>query len=212
MGQESMVVVSGELLSAHLPVAAVPDFVHAAHDFDAAFAAVHQRIKVPGHVTEGFHQARGIFIEVGEDEPFVRLYPGDGFHAELRLVEISVAGFLQRHRCELSVEPVGPAMEGAGEAAAVAPIGAGNLHPAVPACVEHDLDPSVALTDDEHRVQAHVGGDEISALLQLAFVRDEQPGPHEDLPTFDLKETGIVKDLGAEQPGFRLYQVVDVNA
>ena len=90
-------------------------------------------------------------------------------------------------------------MVGAGESLGVAQVGATHPHAAMPAEVQEGLDRSVLLANDQHRVGAHVGREEVAGLRDLALMREEQPCPTEESLELKLVDLLAREDMRTDK-------------
>src|SRR6185503_18171053 len=81
---------------------------------------------------------------------------------------------------EGAVGGVAPAVVGTQELGGVALVVTADLHPAMPAGVEEDVDLARRVPAQDDRLLTHGAGDEIARTRDLAVVSDQEPGARED--------------------------------
>src|SRR5260221_5975501 len=195
-----VIAVTGEVLRRKLPIAGHDPFVDAADDRDAAFPAIEKRVEIPGHLAEIVAQRRRLGIEGGEYEALVAVELRYRDEAPPLAVEVAVIRLLQVwDPGEPSVVAVGPAVIGAGQARRVAVIGTAQPVATMPADIQESAHLPVAAADDQNRVFAHIGGQEIARLRNLAVVTQIQPAAREDLLQLLFVDLGLDEDTAADQ-------------
>ncbi|SRN44092.1 Uncharacterised protein [Shigella flexneri] len=74
MAEQSMILVTGELLCREFPVTVDHPLLYAADNFGAAFATIQHAIQIPGNVTQVIMQARCAGIPVAKNQSFITLH------------------------------------------------------------------------------------------------------------------------------------------
>ena len=211
MAPGNVVGVAAEILGRELPVARHDPFM-GRDDLDPALAPVDKGVEIPRHLAEIIAQRRRLGIEGGEPQPLVIVELRHRREAPAVAVELVMIGLLQiRHAGQPAVIAVGPAVIGAGEARGVAAVGAAQPVAAMPADIEKGVHLAAGVAHDQHRVLAHVGGEEIAGPRDLAVVAQEQPAARENLPQLLLVNLRLDEDPPADQPAFGIDQLFNVR-
>ena len=172
-------------------------------DFDPALAPVDERVEIPRHLAEIVAQWRRLGVEGGEQQPLVIVELRHRHEAPALAVQFAVVGFLQiRHAGQPPVIAVGPAVIGAGEAGGIAGIGAAQPVAAMAADVQKRVHLALRVAHHQHRVFAHIGGEEIAGRGDLAVMAQKQPAAGEDLLQFLLVDLRLDEDAAADQAAF----------
>ena len=74
--------------------------------------------------------------------------------------------------------------------------------------VQEGVDLSAAVAHHQHRVLAHVGGEVIAGIGNLAVVAQEQPAAGEDTLQFLLVDVGFDENAAAYQAPLRVNQAL----
>src|SRR5271166_4022727 len=203
-----VVAVAAEVFGGEFPVARHDPFVHAANELDAALATVEERIQVPGHLAEIFAQRRGLRVEGGEEQPLVAVELRHRIEAPALALQFAVIGFLQiRHADQPPVIAIGPAVIGAGEGGGIAELGAAQPVAAMAADIQKGMHLARRVAHNENRVFAHVSGEKIAGLRDLALMAQKEPAARENalqllLINIRLDEDAATDEaiLGIDQP------------
>src|SRR5271169_5573409 len=203
-----VVAVAAEVFGGEFPVARHDPFVHAANELDAALATVEERIQVPGHLAEIFAQRRGLRVEGGEEQPLVAVELRHRIEAPALALQFAVIGFLQiRHADQPPVIAIGPAVIGAGEGGGIAELGAAQPVAAMAANIQKGMHLARRVAHNENRVFAHVSGEKIAGLRDLALMAQKEPAARENalqllLINIRLDEDAATDEaiLGIDQP------------
>ena len=102
-------------------------------------------------------------------------------------------------------------MIGAGEARGVAGVGAAQAIAAVAADIEKGVHLAASVAHHQHRVLAHVGGQEIARARDLAVVAQKQPASGEDLAQLLLVNLRFDKDAPADQPALGIDETSEFH-
>src|SRR6516165_7651855 len=90
--------IATKVFGREFPVARHDPFVHAANDLDASFAAVEERIQIPGHLAQIFAQRRRLRVESGKQQSLVTVELRYRLEAPALALQFVVIGFLEpRH-------------------------------------------------------------------------------------------------------------------
>ncbi len=178
-----MVGVAHEVLGAELPVARHLPLLDPTQHLRAALAAVaavEQQVQEEAHAAQVVVQRRRRGVPGGPDAAFVDGHLRHFDQAPLRPVELLVVALFERRNADqVAVQPVAPAMIGAGEGGGVAFVVAAHAHAAVAAGIQEHVQPALAVPRQDDRLLAHGRHEEVARLRHLAFVAHEQPGPGE---------------------------------
>ena len=146
----------------------------------------------------GRPEGRGVVVEVGHDEPLPHLDLESG---QRMLGPVEARGPVHRRGSQqLSVEPVGPVVVGAGEAAAVA----GALrdhHSPVLAHGRHHPQFAIGVVNRDQRLTRDGYAAEVAGFGQLVGAAHAEPLPLEDGPSLELVELRRGIEHGRQQPG-----------
>ena len=179
----------------------------AAQHLHPALATVKEHVEVPGGVAEVVQQRRCVGVEGGENQALVAVQLGHRGEAPLGLVQLAVVGVLEvGNGLEGAVVAESPAVVGADKRGGVSGVGAAEPVAAVAADVQEGSDLAGPVADDQHRVLAHVGGEEIAGVGDLCLVAEEQPAAGKDLLQFLLVYLLIGEDAGVDYPVLRVDQ------
>ena len=179
----------------------------AADDLDAAFAAIEEYVEIPGGGAEVFQQGRRVRVEGGEDEALVDVELGHGNEAPLGLVQLVVVGVLQvGDGLQRAVVAEGPAVIGADEGGGVAVVGAAEAVAAVAADVQERADLAGAVAHHQHRVFAHVGGEEVAGVGNLRLVAEQEPAAGENLLQLLLVDFLVAEYAGVDDAVVGVHQ------
>ena len=102
---------------------------------------------------------------------------------------------VERHRLELAVEVIGPAVIAAGELRRVALLGRHHHGAAVGALVVHHVQRAVVVAHHHHRLAADLGREIVAGIFHLALVADIDPGRAEQALHLQLEDRRIGVDL-----------------
>ena len=198
--ERHVIPVAGVVVAGELPVRPHDPLVDAGDEFRAA-VAFQNEVHVPGHVAEVVQEARRVRGEGGEDETLVGVHLRGLDEAVLRQVDLVVVPLLAPgDPDEFAVRVVGPGVVRTGEPLGVAPVGAADPHAPVPATVDQGVQRAVQAAGDDDGLLAHIGGEEIAGLRNLALVAEEHPGALEDALLLRGVDLGIPERLPAD-PG-----------
>ena len=140
----AVIAVAGEVLGRELPVAGDQPLVDAADHLGAALAPVprvEQQVEVELVAADVVEEGRRRRVPRRPDRALVVLHLGDLDEAPPAPVELRAVGVLrERHADQRAVGAVAPAVVGAQELDGVALVVAADLHAAVAARVEEDVD------------------------------------------------------------------------
>src|SRR5271156_4046679 len=176
-----MVAVTGKVFSRELPIARHDPFMHAADDLDTALAAIKEHVEIPLHLAEIIVQRRCRGVESGEPQPLVIVELRYWSKAPVLAIQFVVVGLLQiRHASEPPVIAVGPAVIGAGKGGGIAGIGAAQPVATMTAYIQKSVNLPRCIAHHQNRVLAHIGGEEIARLRDLALVAQIEPAAGED--------------------------------
>ena len=204
-----MIEVASELLGGKLPVARDDPLLDTPDHFGSRIRAIQHVVEIGRRVAHPFMQRRRRRVPVGEHKPLVGFDPGLT-RAPFGLVQDFAEGpLLERHADEISGDIVRPAMVAARKVLGVAVILAAQLHAAMPALVQEDLDRSVLLANHDDRVLAHVGRQEIAGLSHMRFMAKKQPGTSEDHLLFHVVDILISIDSRIYEAIFFVEQALD---
>ena len=120
-------------------------------------------VKVHLHATEVGFEVRCVGVPAGPDRALVVRQSWHRDQSPLRTVKLLVIGGFEvrdTHQCsrstvELAVDSEAPAVVGAREDAGISFIVAAYLHATVPAGIEENVDPALAVPREDHRFSAH---------------------------------------------------------
>ena len=144
--------------------------------------------------------------------PLYAVKLGYGNQTPLGLIQLVVVGVLQVGYClQLAVGTEGPAVIGADEGGGVAVFGAAEPVAPVSADVEEGVDLALPVAHHQHRVFAHVGGEEVAGVENLGFVAEEEPAAGEDIFQLFLVDVVFAEDAGADQAPVGVNQLVHVG-
>jgi hypothetical protein len=206
VAEEGVVLVAGELFCREFPVAVDEPFLYAPDNFGAAFAAIEHPVQIPFHIAKVFQQRGGRCIPVGENQPLITLNAGHFVQAPVGFTQpLRVGARLQRHINQFAVDTVRPSVIWAGKRFGVAAIGVTYAHCAVAALVQKCFDAAILLTNDNHRIFAHVGVKKVACFGDLALVRQKQPAATEN--TLKLQLINI--RVGIDKRGHATVMGVD---
>ena len=80
----------------------------------------------------------------------------------------------------------------------------------MPANIQEGADHPAGVADDQHRIFAHVGREEIARLRDLAVVAQKEPAAGEDALQLLLIDLRLDKDAAADMPGAEIDQPVRI--
>src|SRR6266567_7760000 len=213
MAPRGMIAVAAEILGGEFPVARHDPFVHAANDFDAAFAAVAEGIQIPGHLPQILAQWRRLRVKGGKQQALVVVQLRHRVEAPALPVQFAVIGFLEvGHASEPPVIAIGPAVIGAGEARGIAAIGAAQPVAAMAADVEKGVDLARAVAHHQHRVLAHISREEVARLRDLALVAQKEPAACENPLLLFFVDPPLDKDAAADQTSIGIDKTTDIRS
>jgi hypothetical protein len=207
-----MITVAGKVLSRELPVARHDPFMDAADDLDTALATVEKRIEIPGHLTKILAQRRHERIGGGEPETFVVGDLRDRNQAPLFAVQFAMIGFSEVwHPGQAAVIGICPAVIGTDEARGVAIPGAAETVAPMAADIQERTHGSCTVTQNQHRVFTHGGGEKSPRSWDLTVMTQKQPATCEDGLQFLLVNIRIVKDTPADQAAIGIDEFTRVG-
>src|SRR5713226_5479673 len=196
-----VVAVAREVLGRELPVAGHQPLVDAADHLGAALASVprvEEQVEVELVAAEVVQEGGGRGIPGRPDRALVALQAGHLDEPPSGPVEIvSVRAPRERHPHERAVRAIAPAVVWTHELDGIPLVVAADLHPAVPARVEEDVDPLRAVPADDDRLLAHRGREVVAGARDLALVAQEQPRAGEDPLQLLPVDLVVHKDLAA---------------
>src|SRR5258708_6719004 len=209
MAPRHVVCVAAEILGREFPIAWHDPFVHAANDFDAAFAAVEEGIQIPGHLPQILAQWRRLRVKGGKQQALVIVQLRHRVEAPALPLQFALIGFLEvRHARAAPVIAVGPAVIGAGEARGIAAIGAAEAIAAMAADIEEGADLAGGVSHHQHRVLAHIGRKEVTRLRNLALVAQKEPAARENPLLLLFVDLRLDEDATADEPFVGIYQPI----
>ncbi len=198
----AVIAVAGEVLGGELPVARDEPLVDAADRLGAALAPVprvEQQIEIELVAADVVEERRSVRVPGRPDRALVTLHVGNFDQAPFRLVELLAVGVLrERDADEGAVGGVGPAVVRAHELESVPLVVAADLHAAMPARVQEDVDPPRPIAAQDDRLLAHGGHEEVARPGDLALVTDEEPRAREDLVLLPAVDLLVHEDLPAD--------------
>ena len=202
VGGCAVVAVAEEVLGAELPVGGEDPLVEAEdlHVGVGAVLLVEEEPESEEVVADVLLEGRCVGVPGGPDGALVDVELCDLDEPPLGLVELLVVGLLVVWDAdEVAAEAEGPAVVGAGEDGGVALVVAADLHAAVSARVEEDVDLVLAVAGEDDGLLAHARDEVVAGLADLVDEADEEPASGEDAFEFDVVEVGVDEDLAADE-------------
>src|SRR4029077_19149905 len=147
------------------------------------------------------------------DRPLVVLQAWHLDEPPSRPLELASVGVpSERNAHEGTVGTVAPAVVRARELERVPFVVAADLHPAVPAGVEEDVDLPRAVAAEDDRLLPHGGHEVVAGMGDLALVTEEQPRAGED--SLQLLPVDLVahEDLAADDAMFDVDEAAEPSA
>src|SRR6516225_4893275 len=121
------------------------------------------------------------------------------YQAPALAIQLVVVGLLHiRHAGEPPVIAVGPAVIGAGKARGITRIGAAQPVAAMTAHIEEGADLARGVAHHQNRVFAHIAGQEIAGLRDLAVMAQKEPAAGEDALQLLLINLRLDEDAAAD--------------
>ena len=210
-----VVAIAGEVLGRKLPVARDQPLVDAADDLGATLPAVpgvEEQVEVELVAAEVLEERRRRRVPRRPDRALVALelrHLDEAPAGAVELLAVRVLG--ERHPDQRAVGRVAPAVVGTHELDRVALVVPADLHPAMPAGVEEDVDPGGPVAAEDDRLLAHRGHQEIAGTRDLALVAHEEPGAREDVLLLLPVDVLVDEDLPADAATIDVDQIVETS-
>src|ERR1051325_5049719 len=146
-----------------------------------------------------------VLVPGGPDGALVKADLRNLDEAPLAAVERRMIGLAEIGDTDQSpVGAIAPTMIGAGEDRGVAVVVAADLHAAVPAGIEKDMDLPGAVAAQQDRLFAHARDKKIARIGDLALMADKQPGAGKNLFLLLGVDLLVDKDLAADPAGVQI--------
>ena len=122
-------------------------------------------------------------------------------------LQFAVVGFLEVGNANQSaVIAVGPTVIGTGKGCGIAGICAAQAVTTVAADIQESLQFSRAVTPDQDRGFAHIGGEEVTRTGDLAFMAQKQPTTSEDALELLRVDLRLDENVAADEVVFGINQ------
>ena len=212
MAPRDVVAVTSEIFRREFPVARHDPFVDAADHLDTTLTAVKERVEVPSHFAKILAQRRRRRIKGGEPQALVIVDLRHCCQAPAVAIQFIVVGLFHiGHADKPAVITVGPAVIGAGKRRGIAGIGTAQAVAAMAADVEERAHLPSAVTQDQDRVFAHIGSEEIAGLRDLAVVAQKQPAARENALQLLLVDVRLDENAAADKTILVIDQSVYIH-
>ncbi len=175
-----MEAVRSGLFAGNLPVARQHETLRRTKHLKAVVRTAEKLIKVEFGVAQIILE-RQILVPGGEDQAAIEMDAGllQSQFVLGPLVAVHLLLF-DRRADEAAVRAEGPAMVNAAMGVGIARFGRADLHAAMGADVQHDVDFATAVARDDHIVFGHVAHDIVAGLGNFRLMAKEQPGAGEN--------------------------------